>query len=84
MKKAPFHDVRARLVLAPPPSNNEEDDGHLSASEVAGLKLDAKWVILAACNTAAGGAGNAEALSGCLRAPFSMQARERFSSRIGQ
>src|SRR5262249_40876394 len=39
-----------------------------SASEVAALKLDADWVILSACNTAAGGAQGAEALSGLARA----------------
>jgi CHAT domain-containing protein len=44
------------------------DDGYLSASEVATLKLDADWVILSACNTAAGGAQGAEALSGLARA----------------
>jgi CHAT domain-containing protein len=32
------------------------------------LKLDADWVILSACNTAAGGAKGAEALSGLARA----------------
>ena len=44
------------------------DDGYLSASEVAALKLDADWVILSACNTAAGGIDGAEALSGLGRA----------------
>ena len=38
------------------------------------LKLDADWVILSACNTAAGGAG-AEGLSGLARAFFYAQAR---------
>jgi CHAT domain-containing protein len=37
-------------------------------SEVAALKLDADWVILSACNTAANGAQGAEALSGLARA----------------
>jgi hypothetical protein len=40
----------------------------LSASEVAALELDADWVILSACNTAAGGARGAESLSGLARA----------------
>jgi CHAT domain-containing protein len=39
------------------------------------LKLDADWVILSACNTAAGGASGAEALSGLARAFFYAQAR---------
>jgi tetratricopeptide (TPR) repeat protein len=56
------------LILTPPNMASAEDDGYLSASEIAGLKLDADWVILSACNTAAGGATNAEALSGLARA----------------
>jgi CHAT domain-containing protein len=56
------------LILTPPNEQTEEDDGYLSASEVADLKLDADWVILSACNTAAGGARGAEALSGLARA----------------
>jgi hypothetical protein len=56
------------LILTPPKEQTELDDGYLSASEVAGLKLDADWVILSACNTAAGGAQGAEALSGLARA----------------
>jgi CHAT domain-containing protein len=56
------------LILTPPEKASEQDDGYLSASEIAGLKLDAQWVILSACSTAAGGATNAEALSGIARA----------------
>ena len=56
------------LILTPPETATEDDDGYLSASEIAALKLDADWVILSACNTAAGGATNAEALSGLGRA----------------
>ena len=56
------------LILTPPKEQTELDDGYLSASEVAALKLDADWVILSACNTAAGGAQGAEALSGLARA----------------
>ncbi len=44
------------LILSPPKEASEEDDGYLSASDVAGLKLDADLVILSACNTAAGDA----------------------------
>ena len=52
------------LVLTPPEVGTEEDDGLLTASEVASLKLDADWVILSACNTAApDGTPGAEALS---------------------
>lgn len=56
------------LILTPPDTASEDDDGYLSASEIAALKLDADWVVLSACNTAAGGATNAEALSGLGRA----------------
>ena len=63
------------LILTPPGEATPEDDGYLSASEIAGLKLDADWVILSACNTAAGGSEGAEALSGMSRAFFYAGAR---------
>ncbi|MFD3191886.1 CHAT domain-containing protein [Sedimentitalea sp. HM32M-2] len=43
------------------------DDGLLTASEAATLKLNADWVILSACNTAAGTTNGAEGLSGLAR-----------------
>lgn len=52
------------LILTPPAKASEDDDGYLSVSEIAALKLDADWVILSACNTAVGGVTGAEALSG--------------------
>ncbi len=59
------------LVLTPPEVGTEEDDGLLTASEIATLKLDADWVILSACNTAApDGTPGAEALSGLAKAFF--------------
>jgi CHAT domain-containing protein len=63
------------LILTPPNTATERDDGYLSASEITTLKLDADWVILSACNTAAGGAEGAEALSGLARAFFYAGAR---------
>ncbi len=63
------------LLLTPPDTPSEEDDGYLTASEIAGLKLDADWAILSACNTAAGGAQGVEALSGLARAFIYAQAR---------
>lgn len=65
------------LILTPPKTATDEDDGYLSGSEIASLKLDADWVILSACNTA-GGAGQseaAEALSGLARVFFYAGAR---------
>jgi CHAT domain-containing protein len=52
------------LALSVPAEPGSGDDGYLTATEVAGLRLNADWVILSACNTAAGGSANAEALSG--------------------
>ena len=43
------------LVLSPPDQASAEDDGLLTASEIAALKLDADWVLLTACVTAADG-----------------------------
>jgi len=59
------------LLLTPPETDSEEDDGLLTASEVAGLTLDADAIVLSACNTAsASGALGAEPLSGLARAFF--------------
>jgi CHAT domain-containing protein len=56
-------------VLTPPEQASAEDDGLLTASEVAELKLDADWVILSACNTAAAdGTPGADGLSGLAKA----------------
>jgi CHAT domain-containing protein len=69
------------LILTPPAKGTEDakllerDDGFLSASEVAALKLDADWVILSACNTAGGQYESAETLSGMARAFFYAGAR---------
>ncbi|MGE0849247.1 MAG: tetratricopeptide repeat protein [Hyphomicrobiaceae bacterium] len=64
------------LILTPPDRPTEENDGLLTASEVAQLKLDADWVVLSACNTAAGGGGlDSEAFSGLARAFFYAGAR---------
>jgi CHAT domain-containing protein len=58
------------LVFTPPASPSERDDGYLAASEVAGLNLKADWIILSACNTAAGDTPGAKGLSGLARAFF--------------
>ena len=59
------------LVLTPPSKATQIDDGLLTASEIANLKLDADWVILSACNTAAPeGRPGAGGLSGLAKAFF--------------
>ena len=63
------------LALSIPDQPSERDDGLLTASEVAQLKLNADWVVLSACNTIAGDKPGAEALSGLARAFFYAGAR---------
>jgi len=63
------------LVLSIPEKPDDFDDGLLIASEIAQLKLDADWVVLSACNTAAEEKPGAEALSGLARAFFYAGAR---------
>lgn len=64
------------LVFTPPSQASEQDDGFLTTSEVAQLRLDADWVILSACNTASGdGSEGAPGLSGLARAFFYAGAR---------
>jgi CHAT domain-containing protein/Tfp pilus assembly protein PilF len=59
------------LVLTPSNREPEIDDGLLTATEIANLKLDADWVILSACNTAGPeGRPGAEGLSGLAKAFF--------------
>ena len=59
------------LVLTPPAQAAGEDDGLLTVREIARLRLDAEWVVLSACNTAAAdGSPGAEGLSGLARAFF--------------
>jgi hypothetical protein len=48
------------LVLSIPRQPTEFDDGLLTSSEVAQLKLNADWVVLSACNTIAGDRPGAE------------------------
>jgi len=64
------------LVLTPPETATEADDGYLSASEAAQLRLRAEFVVLSACNTAASdGRPGGEGLSGLARAFFYAGAR---------
>jgi CHAT domain-containing protein len=63
------------LALSTPEHPSEFDDGLLTSSEVAQLKLNADWVVLSACNTIAGDKPGAEALSGLARSFFYAGAR---------
>ncbi len=64
------------LILTPPQQGSSDDDGYLSAGEIARLKLNADWVVLSACNTAAAdGTPGAEGLSGLAKAFFYAGAR---------
>lgn len=59
------------LIFTPPAKSSEQNDGYLTASEAAQLKLRAEWVLLSACNTAApDGTPGAEGLSGLAKAFF--------------
>ena len=58
------------LVMTLPQMPSPTDDGFLAASEIADLNLGAEWVVLSACNTAAGDKPGAAGLSGLSRAFF--------------
>jgi CHAT domain-containing protein len=60
------------LAMAPPPEGRADDLGRnlLTLTDVLGLKLNADWVVLSACNTAAGDGRGEEALSGLARGFF--------------
>ena len=51
-------------------ANDPDNDGLLTMGEIFGLKLDADWVVLSACNTGSGEGAGAEAVSGLGRAFF--------------
>jgi len=58
------------LALSAPEVSGTQGDGLLTMGEILALKLDADWVVLSACNTAAGAGEGAEAASGLGRAFF--------------
>ena len=63
------------LALTPGAVTGLGDDGLLTMGRIMGLRLDADWVVLSACNTAAGDGEGAEAISGLGRAFFYAGAR---------
>jgi len=68
------------LVFTPPKNATDADDGLLTASEISQLDLDADWVLLSACNTAAGEAAGAEGLTGLAKSFFYAGARSLLAS----
>jgi CHAT domain-containing protein len=65
----------ALALSAPEVTGNANEDGLLTMDEVLGLKLNADWVVLSACNTAAGNGAGSEAVSGLGKAFFFAGAR---------
>ena len=60
----------ALALSAPSVAGDTNNDGLLTMAEILGLRLDADWVVLSACNTGAGNGAGAEAFSGLGRAFF--------------
>jgi CHAT domain-containing protein len=60
----------ALALTAPTVAGDRDNDGLLTMAEILGLRLDADWVVLSACNTGAGNGAGAEAFSGLGRAFF--------------
>ena len=58
------------LALSAPDVAGVDGDGLLTMEEILGLRLDADWVVLSACNTGTGAGAGAEAASGLGRAFF--------------
>jgi len=58
------------LAMTSPDVTGDKDDGLLTMDMVLGLRLNADWVVLSACNTASGDGSGSEAVSGLGRAFF--------------
>jgi CHAT domain-containing protein/tetratricopeptide (TPR) repeat protein len=58
------------LIFSPPSSPQASDDGYLTASEIAELRISSRWVVLSACNTAGSATRGGEGFSGLARAFF--------------
>jgi CHAT domain-containing protein len=63
------------LALSAPEVAKVEGDGLLTMEKILGLRLNADWVVLSACNTASGNGAGSEAISGLGRAFFYAGAR---------
>lgn len=58
------------LILTPPEVPSSLNNGVLTASEIMELNLNTEWVLLSACNTAAGESNDSEGLSGLAKSFF--------------
>jgi len=65
----------ALALSAPDVADDAENDGLLTMGEIMGLRLNADWVVLSACNTGAAEGEGAEAISGLGQAFFYAGAR---------
>jgi CHAT domain-containing protein len=63
------------LALSAPDVAGIDGDGLLTLDKILGLRLNADWIVLSACNTASGQGAGAEAISGLGRAFFYAGAR---------
>ena len=63
------------LALSSPLVTRDDDDGLLTMGEILGLRLDADWIVLSACNTGSADGAGAEAISGLGKAFFYAGAR---------
>ena len=63
------------LALSAPQVADVDGDGLLTMEEILGLRLNADWVVLSACNTASGKGAGSETVSGLGRAFFYAGAR---------
>lgn len=74
--RAPAPRAEPVIVLTPPRMPSSDDDGHWSLADIARLSLDADWIILSACDTAApDGSPNGIPLTGFARAFLHAKAR---------
>ncbi|MCP3951641.1 MAG: CHAT domain-containing protein, partial [Desulfobacterales bacterium] len=67
--------LQPALALSSPAATHSAGNGFLTMGEILGLRLNADWVILSACNTGAGDGAASEALSGLGQAFFYAGAR---------
>ena len=67
--------MQPALALSAPQVTGGNQDGLLTMGEVLGLRLDADWLVLSACNSGGGDGAGAEAISGLGRAFFYAGAR---------